>query len=56
MSVGNDLQEMEVGTVQSKTAVNSVEGGDPMVLPFPPVLFQLSNRRSRRTYSRKLSS
>ena len=23
MSVGNDLQEMEVGTVQSKTAVNS---------------------------------
>ena len=31
MSVGNDLQEMEVGTVQSKTAVNSAaKGGDPM--------------------------
>ena len=25
MSVGNDLQEMEVGTVQSKTNVNSGE-------------------------------
>jgi hypothetical protein len=31
MSVGNDLQEMEVGTVQSKTAVNSgAKAGDPM--------------------------
>ena len=29
MSVGNDLQEMEVGTVQSKTAVNSgAKAGD----------------------------
>ena len=31
MSVGNDLQEMEVGTVQSKTAVNSgAKAGDAM--------------------------
>ena len=30
MSVGNDLQEMEVGTVQSKTAVNSGAKGDAM--------------------------
>ena len=31
MSRGKNLQEMEVGTVQSKTAVNSgAKGGDPM--------------------------
>ena len=31
MSRGNDLQEMEVGTVQSKTAVNSgAKAADPM--------------------------
>ena len=34
MSSGNDLQEMEVGTTQSKTAVNAgVKLADPMVKP-----------------------
>ena len=34
MSSGNDLQEMEVGTTQSKTAVNAgVLENDPMVKP-----------------------
>ena len=49
MSSGNDLQEMEVGTTQSKTAVNAgAKPADPMVKPSGA-----NCRRPRRSYSRK---
>ena len=48
MSSGNDLQEMEVGTTQSKTAVNAgAVLAEPMVKPSGAAV------EDPRSYSRK---